>query len=652
MADLGQAYVQIVPKATGIESKIDALVSGGSDKAGAKAGVGIATGIKKALVAAGIGAAVTGVIKSAVDEGGKLQQSYGGLETIYGDAAGAAKQYAVEAAKAGISANDYAEQAVSFGASLKQAFAGDTTKAVEAANTAIMDMTDNAAKMGTPIENIQNAYQGFAKQNYTMLDNLKLGYGGTKSEMERLLSDASKLSGVEYNIDNLGDVYDAIHVIQGDLGLTGVAAQEASETFSGSFGAMKASLDNLMGAMALGEGVGPAMQTLAQNASTFLFDNLIPMIGTVISSIPDAIGTFMETGAPALVEKGKALLDGLIKGIADNAPLVVEALPGVFDSIGNAITTYAPMLLTKGAELLGGLVNGIITYAPDVLNAVWDAVVAAFEFVATNLPELGNMIIDAASNIPGPVGDVATKIGEVFNDVFPKIQALVQAVWPYIQDIITTAVNVIKTVVPPVFNKIRSIVSSVMNAVRSIISKVWPVVSNIVITAVALIKSNIDRLKVIVSTVKSIFNSVKEAITGPINKAKELIKTAIDQIKQIFSGLSLKLPEFKLPHFSISGGKAPYGIGGAGTPPSFKVNWYAKGAVFDGASLIGVGEAGPEAVVPLTGNQMMPFAKAIANEMGGSGITNNWYITVDGAENPEQWADRMVRQLQLRTRMA
>ena len=216
MADLGQAYVQIVPKAEGISNKISNLVAPGSEKAGQEAGGGIASGIKKAIVAAGVGAAVVGVVKGAVEEGGKLQQSYGGLETIYGDAAEAAKKYALEAAQAGISANSYAEQAVSFGASLKQAFAGDTTKAVEAANTAIMDMTDNAAKMGTPIESIQNAYQGFAKQNYTMLDNLKLGYGGTKTEMERLLADAEKLSGQEYNIDNLGDVYDAIHVIQGE----------------------------------------------------------------------------------------------------------------------------------------------------------------------------------------------------------------------------------------------------------------------------------------------------------------------------------------------------------------------------------------------------------------------------------------------------
>ncbi len=169
--ELGKAYVQIVPSAKGIGGTLSSELGGSATSAGKAAGLNIAGAIKGAIAAAGIGVA----IKSALEAGGNLQQSFGGLDTLYGDAADAAKNYAAQAAAAGISANSYAEQAVSFGASLKQAFEGDTVKAAEAANTAILDMADNAAKMGTPIENIQNAYQGFAKQNYTMLDNLKLG---------------------------------------------------------------------------------------------------------------------------------------------------------------------------------------------------------------------------------------------------------------------------------------------------------------------------------------------------------------------------------------------------------------------------------------------------------------------------------------------
>ena len=192
---IGDAYVQIHPKAKGIKNELENVLDGAGALAGEKAGLSIAGGIKKIIggvAAAGVVKAVGNVIGQAINEAGMLQQSYGGLETIYGDASAAAKEYAADAYKMGLSANDYAEQAVSFGASLKQAFGGDTQKAVEAANTAISDMTDNAAKMGTPIENIQNAYQGFAKQNYTMLDNLKLGYGGTKTEMERLLKATGK----------------------------------------------------------------------------------------------------------------------------------------------------------------------------------------------------------------------------------------------------------------------------------------------------------------------------------------------------------------------------------------------------------------------------------------------------------------------------
>ena len=168
MSDIGKAYIRIVPAAEGISDSISSVLNKESGSAGKSAGLNIAGAIKEAIAAAGIGT----FIKNSLEAGGNLQQSFGGLETLYEDAAEGAKKYAVEAAKAGLSANDYAEQAVSFGASLKQAFGGDTQKAMESANTAIIDMTDNAAKMGTPIESIQNAYQGFAKQNYTMLDNL------------------------------------------------------------------------------------------------------------------------------------------------------------------------------------------------------------------------------------------------------------------------------------------------------------------------------------------------------------------------------------------------------------------------------------------------------------------------------------------------
>lgn len=444
--DLGQAYVQIVPKATGISKQISNLVTPSSKAAGASAGSNIAGGIKKAIVAAGIGAAVVGVVKGAITEGGKLQQSYGGLETIYGDAAGAAKNYAAEAAKAGISANDYAEQAVSFGASLKQAFSGDTTKAVESANTAIMDMTDNAAKMGTPIENLQNAYQGFAKQNYTMLDNLKLGYGGTKSEMERLLADAEKISGVKYDISNLGDVYSAIHVVQGELGLTGVAAQEASGTFEGSFNAMKANAQNLLANLALGEDITPSLQSLVKSVTDFLTNNLIPMVVNVIKALPAAITTLIQDGLPTLLQ-----------AITTALPQILEAIRTGIPMITNALITMLPVLIDTVTQIINMLVQYLPVFLPLIIQAglqLFTALVGALpqiiETITAALPQIINAVITVIiNNLP-----LIIKAGIVlFTALIKNLPAIISAIVKAIPQIISAIVDAFA----PGFSKLASV---------------------------------------------------------------------------------------------------------------------------------------------------------------------------------------------------
>ena len=349
MPNLASAYVQIIPTTKGIKDSLTNELSGGASEAGSSAGAGFAGTLKKVIVAAGIGTVVTKVLKASLDAGGELQQSFGGLDTLYGDAADAAKNYAYEAAKAGISANDYAEQAVSFGAGLKQAFGGDTTKAVEAANIAILDMADNAAKMGTPIESIQNAYQGFAKSNYTMLDNLKLGYGGTKTEMERLLADATKLTGVKYDISNLGDVYEAIHVIQDDLGLTGVAAQEAGETFTGSFGSMKAAATNLLANMSLGEDIQEPLWQLRVSVNNFLFNNLFPMVGRAISSLPDVLGGALAT------------ISSTIFGIVENAGQITKMGLNLVTGLARSIISAAPYFIAAAFELVSSFANALLS---------------------------------------------------------------------------------------------------------------------------------------------------------------------------------------------------------------------------------------------------------------------------------------------------
>ena len=380
MADLGSAYVNIVPKAPGISGKIEEVLNQGAPGAD-RAGTSFGKRLVGSLAKIGIGAAVAGMIKQGFEAGGALQQSFGGLETLYGDAADGAKAYAQAAAAAGISANDYAEQAVSFGASLKAAFGGDTQKAMEAANTAILDMADNAAKMGTPLESIQNAYQGFAKGNYTMLDNMKLGYGGTKQEMERLLKDAQAISGVEYNIDNLGDVYDAIHVIQGSLGLTGVAASEAKPPLTGSAAAMKASWENLMAAMTTGEGMDDAMANLSVSMGAFA-ENVIRMLGTLAGQLPDLVLGLADVvieNAPDFIVAGAELIIQLIAGLVEKIPDIVAKIPDIWDSFKTAWEKIDWASL--GTTLINLIGDGIVSLNDwikqkfnDVMKNVFDVV--------------------------------------------------------------------------------------------------------------------------------------------------------------------------------------------------------------------------------------------------------------------------------------
>lgn len=371
MADLGQAYVQIVPSAKGIKGHIEKELSGADiGAAGESAGNGLGGKLLSGLKTAFAAAAVGKVIKDAFEAGGALQQSFGGLDTLYGDAAAGAKEYAFQAAQAGISANDYAEQAVSFGAALKAAYGGDTTAAMEAANTAIMDMADNSAKMGTDLASIQNAYQGFAKGNYTMLDNLKLGYGGTKTEMERLLADAEKLTGIHYDISNLGDVYSAIHAVQQELGLTGVAAGEAQTTLTGSFGAMKAAWENTLAALTTGEGLEAALSNLTTSVGAFL-NNVLSMLGELAPQIPEfmmGLAQVIIDNAPTLIASGVEMVLQLAVGLVQAIPELVDKIPEIWDALKSAWSSIDWSSL--GIELINGIIRGLDYAATWLYNSL------------------------------------------------------------------------------------------------------------------------------------------------------------------------------------------------------------------------------------------------------------------------------------------
>ena len=464
--NLGTAYVQIMPSAKGISGMISKELSGEAANAGESTGNALISKLKGVIAAAGLGE----FLKKSLEAGGDIQQSFGGLDTLYGDAAKYAKKYAVEASKAGISANEYAEQAVSFGAALKQSYGGDTILAMASANKAIMDMADNSAKMGTDIGSIQTAYQGFAKQNYTMLDNLKLGYGGTKEEMERLLADAEKLSGVHYNIDNLGEVYSAIHVIQEDLGLTGVAAQEAQTTFTGSFGAMQAAATNFLASLSLGEGVGPALTTLIETAKTFLIGNLFPMVGNIIMSLPEVIGTFIQATVPSILEG-------------------INIIPQILDSI----TQQLPGVLEKGVEFITNFANGIFESSPDAILKFGEIITNIYDFILTNGPVIlekgveliGNLAAGFVQNLPAIIDAMQQVAADMLNTLINHLPEMLQAG----KDIITKIGEGVTSLIQHLPDLLKQIADNALNNFKSID---WKGLGS---TVIDFIKSGIDSIK-------------------------------------------------------------------------------------------------------------------------------------------------------------
>lgn len=357
-----------------------------------------------------LGSAVKGVFSTALDEGAKLQQSFGGIDTLYHGAEDTMKRYATAAASAGISANTYAEQAVSFGASLKKALGGDAVKAAESANKAIMAMADNSAKMGTDIGSIQMAYQGFAKGNYTMLDNLKLGYGGTQQEMQRLLKDASKLEkamGKKFDINNFADIVEAIDLVQQELGVAGVAAKEAETTFSGSFSAMKASASNFLADLSLGQDITPSLKTLVSTTSTFLLGNFVPMVGNIMRQLPQAVETALAEAGPKIEQGFKSLFTSL--GVDE----------GVFDSFKDTfrdvlVTTQSLFeSFTGEASGFGNVIQGVSNII-ETANTMIQNLAMGFQFAVEAFENTGAIknAYQAFKDLSEAALDLATKLGD------------------------------------------------------------------------------------------------------------------------------------------------------------------------------------------------------------------------------------------------
>jgi phage-related protein len=452
--ELGKAYVQIVPSAQGIKSALTEMFDEETDGLGEQTGQSIGQELigtlKKVIAAAGIGK----IISDSINMGGALQQSLGGVETLFKDSADTVKEYAAQAYRTvGLSANDYMEQTTSFAASLLSSVSQDTDAAAQLANMAMVDMADNANKMGTDMQDIQNAYQGFAKQNYTMLDNLKLGYGGTQAEMQRLLNDATKISGVKYDLGNLADMYSAIHIIQQEMDITGTTAKEAATTLTGSFAAMKVAAENVMGNWSTGADLTEPLQALADTAQTFLVDNLLPMIGNVLAGIPEIVYSLV----PELLQTGTELLSSLAQGFTEGIPeFFSTALPQLL-AFTDQLRDNAASFVDAGLNLITQLLNGLIAGLPDLIAYVPDIIINICGVINDNMPKiLAQGVSIIVQLIAGLVQTVPSLLAN-WKKILEAVLSVISAInW----------LNIGKTILTGVANGVKSMGSSLLNAFK------------------------------------------------------------------------------------------------------------------------------------------------------------------------------------------
>ena len=451
-----------------------------------------------------IGKAFLDVGKQALDSYANYEQLVGGVETLFKDSANIVEDYANNAYKnAGLSANDYMETVTSFSASLLQSLNNDTAKSAEVADMAITDMSDNANKMGTDMSMIQNAYQGFAKQNYTMLDNLKLGYGGTKSEMERLLADAEKISGIKYDISSFADITQAIHVMQEEMGITGTTAKEAGTTIEGSVNSMKSAWQNLLTDLANG---GKNMGSLIENLMTTIFGdgtetnlgvfgNVLPVIQNIVSSfadvIPNIVDKLMEH-LPYLLDAASEIIMSLVYGITENIPALMPVISDLFGNILQYIIESLPIIINSGVQIILALVQGIGESLPTLIPALVDAVVLIVETLIDNIDliidagiqlilGLADGLIEALPRLIDKVPEIIEKLFDAFIRNFPKIvEAGGQLIGKLIVGIIGslgTLYSRVPEIIHTVVKGISSGYQTIKNAGLNLVAGIWEGIS-------------------------------------------------------------------------------------------------------------------------------------------------------------------------------
>lgn len=421
--------------------------------------------------------------KQSIESFAEYEQLVGGVDTLFKESSGKVQDYANNAFKtAGLSANDYMSTVTSFSASLLQSLNGDTAKSAEVADMAITDMADNVNKMGTDMQSIQNAYQGFAKQNYTMLDNLKLGYGGTKTEMERLLKDATAISGVEYDISSLSDVYNAIHVIQNELGITGTTAKEASETIQGSVSAMKSAWQNLLTDMAddnadfdglinnfvesiltVGNNILPRIQTVIQGMGELVSGLLSTLIPEIVSAIPPII----ENTLPTLISAVETAIQGILAVIPQITQSISDLLPVIISSLVGML----PSILDVGIQMILSLVNGIISSLPTLIPAVISAILTIVDNLISNIDLLIDagiqLVIGLAQGLIDAIPVLLEKIPVIIENLLSALyRNQAKLISAGIQLAVQLAVGLVKAI-PQIIASIPQIIKSIIDGFKS-----------------------------------------------------------------------------------------------------------------------------------------------------------------------------------------
>lgn len=544
---------------------------------------GIGTFAKWGAAAATAAATATAaLVKSAVTAYSDYEQLVGGVETLFKDSASEVQKYAANAYQtAGLSANEYMETVTGFSASLLQSLDGDTKAAAEKANVAITDMSDNANKMGTSMESIQNAYQGFAKQNYTMLDNLKLGYGGTKEEMQRLLEDAEKLSGQKFDLSSYADIVDAIHVVQTEMGITGTTAKEAATTIQGSVNMTKAAWQNLVVGIAddtqdfdvlvnnfvesvtsAGNNILPRVEIALKGVGT-LVEKLAPIIAKTVPNI-------VSTTVPSMIKAGtsmiRALLDGLLKAvpelipcfkdiinqlievIVDNLPLIIEAAVTIAGAIVSGLVEALPDILDAGIELIQSLAQGLTNGIPTILST---AITIVSQLASTLIQNVPQIVQTGIQLLLGLANGILQAVPQLLQELPGIITQMVENILSCIPMIIECGIELLTSLVDALPQIIQSIVAVLPQIINGIIEALLGHIDEIIQAGIKLLVALIDALPQIIDTICKALPQIIEAITGAllehlddmIYAGVDLFMALITNLAEIKNALASKMPE-------------------------------------------------------------------------------------------------------------